>query len=70
MGKSYRAMNFVNLYFAGDSVFISSSQRQVRFDWKNPHNDDIHIHFQTKTPKGKLKDAVPGKHRIYFKGKK
>jgi len=55
---------------AGDPIFISKDgQRKVRWDWNGKGNDIEHIHFEILGKNGKWKDAVNGKHRIYFKGK-
>jgi hypothetical protein len=51
---------------AGDPVFLSKDGlRRVRFDFKNPHGDRMHLHIEHKVV-GKWKDAS-SQHRIYPK---
>lgn len=51
---------------AGDPVFLSKDGlRRVRFDFKNPHGDKMHLHIEHKVG-GKWKDAS-SQHRIYPK---
>jgi uncharacterized protein involved in high-affinity Fe2+ transport len=54
---------------AGDKIFLSADgTRKVRFDVKNPHGDEPHMHFEKKTSSGRWVDEIDGKHRIRFDG--
>jgi hypothetical protein len=54
---------------SGDAFIMSKNMdRKVRFDLKNPHGLDPHMHLEKLNSKGKWSDAAPV-HHIYPKGK-
>ena len=66
LGDNYKTITNKN----GDEIFISEDGlRKMRFDIKNSHGDDPHIHIE-EFRNGRWRDAIPGDHRIYPKSEK